>query len=194
MNNIFLAGLVSDLKFSHVQGVERFDSFTLSTERRNGVVDYILCYISENVIFEPDDNNRIAVSGEVRSRSYRDAKRKIRTETYVYVTSVEPYKGEDVNLVEFDGVICGKPFFLNAKTRDLTRLLLANNERLHPSYLNCVAWGKDAELCANLIKGHELITEGRLQSRDYTKYEDEKEVEQRRVIELSISSMCVHFS
>lgn len=194
MNNICLAGLVEDFQFSYNRGIERFNSFNMIVERKSGFADIIKCFISENIEFVPDENNRIYVEGEIRNRNYTDDTGR-HSEIYVFVSSVGKYTGEDINFLELDGFICQQPVMRRTplSNRKVTDVLLANNRgNFKSTYVYCLAWGRDAELCENLRAGYELIIEGRLQSRVYTKHIGEETIE-RRICEISISAMCVHF-
>lgn len=195
MNNICLAGLVEDFQFSYSRGIERFNSFNMVVERKSGVYDIIKCVVSDNIEFVPDENNRIYIEGEIRNRNYSDDTGR-HSEIYVFVSFIGKYAGEDINFLEFDGFICQQPVMRRTPStnRKVTDVLLANNRRNFKStYVYCLAWGRDAELCGDLIVGCELMIEGHLQSRTYIKCIGENTIE-RRICEISISSMCVHFN
>jgi len=69
-------------------------------------------------------------------------------------------------------------------------LLLAVNRAYNKSdYIPCIAWGRNARFCDNILVGDHLKIWGRIQSREYQKKIKENEYETRVAYEVSISKL-----
>lgn len=90
-----------------------------------------------------------------------------------------------------DGYICKKPIYRTTPFgREITDLLIAVNRPYNKSdYIPCIAWGRNARFCENLLVGDHIKIWGRIQSREYQKKLPSGETETKIAFEVSISKL-----
>jgi single-stranded DNA-binding protein len=66
--------------------------------------------------------------------------------------------------------------------------LAVNRTCRRSDYVPCIAWDRNAKYTANFGCGKHLRVNGRIQSRDYKKVNENGDVESRTAYEVSISS------
>src|SRR5690606_25454693 len=95
------------------------------------------------------------------------------------------------NEIYLDGYICKKPVYRTTPFgREITDILLAVNRPYNKSdYIPCIAWGRNARFCDNLIVGDHIRIWGRIQSREYQKKLSTGEVETKIAFEVSLSKL-----
>ena len=95
------------------------------------------------------------------------------------------------NDIYLDGFICKKPIYRTTPFgREITDILLAVNRPYNKSdYIPCIAWGRNARYCENLLVGDHLKIWGRVQSREYQKKLNNGKVETKTAFEVSISKL-----
>lgn len=180
MNNIRLKGIITNIEPSHViQGIE-FNRANLIVHREDGKED------SLNIRFKkfsnPYENNQeIALSGNVRSYSSKLEDGKNKVELYVFTYFDQPelneYDQEETNRLDIDGRICKiDPLKITRNGKKNVHFILANNlivsdgtKKLN-SYIPCIAWGPVAEQLAELSVNTQLKVVGELHSREYKKH------------------------
>lgn len=192
MNEAKISGSISNIETSHVICGKKFYSFLISSKRASGVRDTVRCIVSDDLISEIRENDKIIIFGKLRTRNISmNGKRKLAI--YVEVDAVAEYTSdcEDVNDVVFDGFICKTPIHrMTPLGREISDVILAHNrsDGNNADYMPCIAWSKNASRVAELEVGTRLEVRGRLQSREYLKrLADGKEM--RTAYELSISKM-----
>ena len=193
INNIVeLCGTTAEKpRFSHNGGGENYFIFPLEIERLSGYVDKINIIAREDLLesLEVNDCSRIKVAGELRSFNNKrgGGSRLVIT---VLAKDICFSDDEDRNFVWLSGVICKPPNFRKTPMgRQISDIMLAVNRRYGRSdYLPCIAWGRLAETAANLQVGDSLSFEGRIQSRKYTKTENDT-VNERTAFEVSIVTL-----
>ncbi|NLT39640.1 MAG: single-stranded DNA-binding protein [Clostridiales bacterium] len=129
---------------------------------------------------------RFCVRGEVRSFNNRTGLGN-KLIISVLAREFEPYEGEDENVVCLVGALCKKPNLrVTPLGREICDLMLAVNRNYgRADYLPCIAWGESAREASCLNVGDRIALSGRLQSRNYIKCEDGKNVE-KTAFEVSI--------
>lgn len=190
MNNIVLAGMPSNLEYSHKFYGEKFYNFFIDVERNSGVHDVLPCFVSE-VFANFEAGTKIKVIGEMRTRNiYKDGKNHL--DVYVHINETVPYDGYDENIVEIDGHICKIPTYREAPCgRWISDILCASNRAYgKASYIPCIAWGRNALRASKLDVGTKISANGRLQSREYEKQLDGENVV-KTAYELSIATFSV---
>lgn len=188
MNKIKLAGFCSDLRFSHEIFSEKMYEFFIHFERWSGTEDVLPCIVSETLVNEIRENEKITVFGEIRTKN-KDG----RLLVYVFVNSVSEYTGF-VNEVSINGFVCREPHYHETPLgRVITDLMIASNRGgiRKSDYIPCIAWGRNAVRAEMFAVGTELNIAGRLQSRLYLKKFEDGTSEMRRTYELSISHLAV---
>ena len=193
-NNIVeLCGSVAEKPvFSHTGGGEDYFMFPLEIERLSGYVDCINIVarrqLLENLVI--CDHSRLNVVGQLRSFNNKKGAGGSRLIITVLARELFFSDGEDKNNVVLTGVICKPPNLRKTPMgRQISDIMLAVNRRYGRSdYLPCIAWGRLAEAAAELKVGDSLSFEGRIQSRRYTKTENET-VTERTAFEVSIVTL-----
>ena len=102
--------------------------------------------------------------------------------------------GEEIqnpNEIILDGFICKKPIYRTTPFgREIADILLAVNRAYNKSdYIPCIAWGRNARFCQNMVVGEKIKIWGRIQSRLYEKKFEDGTSETRRAYEVSVSKM-----
>ena len=189
-NLVTISGLVTKREYSHERHGEKFYKLTLNVFRQSGIVDKIPVLASEKnfSIIHDLSSEYIEVTGEFRSYNQEiDGKRRLVLSVLAKTISLSaPYIYD--NRITLDGFICKQP---NLRTTPLGRticdLLIAVNRKTRKSdYIPCVAWGKIADTANELKVGDNVILNGRIQSRQYTKNDEVK-----TVYEVSIDNISV---
>ena len=71
--------------------------------------------------------------------------------------------------------------------REIADILLAVNRSYNKSdYIPCIAWGRNASFCQNLVIGSKIRLTGRIQSREYKKRISDDEFVTKTAYEVSI--------
>ena len=187
MNKIVLAGLVTEEPtFSHEVHGEKFYRFYLSSSRKSGYCDVLMCTVPEIIKNGINEGNMVKVLGEIRTRNVHEDD-KSHLEVTVFVKEVLLYE-KDENNVELDGFICKEPVYRETPFgRQITDLIVASNrERNYKSdYIPCIAWGRNAIRTSEFNVGTRVKVSGRLQSREYNKRLGDETYEVRTAYELS---------
>lgn len=195
MNKIKLSGVVATpITLSHEVFGEKFYNFTVISERVSGFKDVIPCIVPETYVEQVTEGEKITVIGTIRTRNVKVSEDKACCEIKVFVNEITEYDIEDCNEVFIDGFICKEPMYRETPLgRKITDMLVASNrERSNKSdYIPCVTWGRNAIRSSEMQVSNNVVLNGRLQSREYTKrYEDEKE-EIKTVYEVSVAKIQV---
>ena len=216
-NYLTLVGKVtSEKKFSHEIYGERFFSFDLSIPRLSQSEDIIPITVSERIINEDmmTIGTKLIVKGQFRSYNSYDSE-KNRLILTVFAKDIQKVEEEPIaqydenesedsvnefakkdmitNEVVLIGYICKKPIYRQTPFgREIADLLLAVNRAYNKSdYIPSIAWGRNARFCQNLEVGTEVKIVGRIQSRNYEKKYENREVIKRVAYEVSIGSLEV---
>ena len=202
-NHLVLVGKVtSDKRLSHEIYGEKFYIFDLAVPRLSGNADIIPITVSERLlsINELTIDSKIIVEGQFRSyNSYENEKNRLVLTVFAKeIKFVEDQEAEievskDVvsNEVTLNGYICKKPIYRQTPFgREISDLLLAVNRAYNKSdYIPCIAWGRNARFCENILVGTEVKIVGRVQSRTYEKKYEDGRVETKIAYEVSVSSL-----
>lgn len=193
MNKIILSGeVVGEICYSHETRDEKFYIFYMSSERQSGTKDVVPCIISEVFLSQIENNKqcKIKVAGEVRTRNAHVEQGKTRLEIFVFVKEILEYGSEDENSVCLEGYICKPTSFRGTPLgREICDILVASNREHNnkSDYIPCIAWGRNAKRTSLVEVGCKVFAKGRLQSREYTKINNEGEKEERTAYELSLN-------
>lgn len=190
-NRVVLTGrVVSELEFSHKTYGECFYNFTLGIERRSGYEDVVPVVVSERLIWNMDiqPGCEITAAGQIRTYNQQSGG-KNRLIIVVFARELEWADGElPVNKVVLEGFVCKKPVRRTSPLgRELCDIMLAVNRLYNKSdYIPCIAWGRNAVYGGSMEVGAKLYIEGRLQSRQYKKYDEEGNPDIRTAYEVSV--------
>lgn len=199
-NVVEIAGkVVSPIEFSHEMYGEGFYNFYLEVPRLSETVDVLPVTISERLIINLDLKEGIYVKifGQLRSYNrYVDGSSKLLLT--VFARDIKLLKTQEEikealkspNEIFLDGYICKPPVYRTTPFgREISDLLLAVNRAYNKSdYIPCIAWGRNARFCDNILVGDHLKVWGRIQSREYQKKLN-NEIETKVAYEVSISKL-----
>ncbi len=184
-NRIIFSGTVTESPvFSHEIYGEKFYRFFISSERISGVSDVIPVLISEALLGEIKAGERIGVDGGIRTYNKHG-------KLEINVTAKELFSplDHDENYVEIDGYLCKKPTYRETPFgREISDILIATNRPYGRSdYIPSIVWGRYARKTSKKAIGTRIFAKGRIQSREYIKKLDNREIEIRVAYELSIN-------
>jgi len=191
--------VASPIEFSHEMYGEGFYNFYLEVPRLSETVDVLPVTISERLIINLDlkEGVYVKIFGQLRSYNrYVDGTSKL--VLTVFARDIKLLRDEDEikeelkspNEIFLDGYICKPPIYRTTPFgREISDLLLAVNRAYNKSdYIPCIAWGRNARFCDNVLVGDHLRIWGRIQSREYQKKVN-NEVETKVAYEVSISKL-----
>lgn len=191
-NKIELSGeIISDVEFSHeIKGIKIY-RFELCAKRRSETCDILPCYVSEKLVSEVTENNKISLQGSIRTRNVQKDGRSMLS-VYVFVESVSEYE-VDKNNVFLTGFKCNqREKRTTSRGRIIHDFMVANNRSYHASnYIPCISWEKSADKTEKIKIGEKVTIIGRLQSREYFKKLDDEIYETRTAYEVSVSRIEV---
>lgn len=189
MNDVCIAGTICEKPiFSHESYERKFFGFSVACERLSGTKDVIRCIVSEKLVNEIRENEKLEIYGRLNSKSI-DGKLLI----FVFVTSVSEYE-MDKNDVEISGFVCKEVVLRQTPNgRNISDFMIAAPREIgkHCDYIPCIAWGGNAFRAKGYVPSTQLSLKGRLQSREYNKVLDDEHSETRTAYELSINKMAV---
>lgn len=199
-NMVRLVGkIASDKEFSHEMYGEGFYSMEVEVPRLSDSVDLLPVTVSERLILNMDlaIGQYVVLEGQLRSynRYIDNSNRLVLTIFVKDVYIPEEDELEEIlrkpNEIFLDGYICKKPIYRTTPFgREITDILIAVNRSYNKSdYIPCIAWGRNARFCENMLVGDHIRLWGRVQSREYQKKLSTGEVETRMAFEVSISKL-----
>lgn len=195
-NSVELSGEVVDSpKYSHEIYNESFYEFNLKVKRLSDAYDIIPVTVSEKLLFDNDirQGKKISTSGQFRSfNKMEDGKSKLRLT--MFVRELKPFdENINPNQIKITGYICKEPIYRTTPfNREICDVLLAVNRNYNKSdYLPCIAWGRNARFVKNLQVGDKVSVDGRIQSREYQKKQENGEVENHIAYEVSLSQVAL---
>lgn len=192
-NSAILIGVVlTPPIISHKSYGETFYCFSIGVDRKSGYRDVIQIIVSERLIWniEFGVGDLIEILGQIRTYNEElDGKNKLNI--VVFAREFKLY--DDVqtaheNKISLEGFICKKPIGrISPLGREICDIMLAVNRMYNKSdYIPCIAWGRNAGYASNLPVGSKIVINGRIQSREYRKRDDEGNVTVKIAYEVSI--------
>lgn len=198
-NNIVKVGgkVVSELEFSHEIYEEKFYRFYIETKRMSEYSDKLPIIISERIINieEIKVGNIIVVEGQLRSYNQMiDGRSKLVLS--IFAKDFEKTEDERVltlNDATFIGYICKKPVYRKTPLgREIADVLLAVNRTYKKSdYIPCILWGRNAKYCEQVEIGDMIKLNGRIQSRNYEKKQEDGTTISKIAYEVSVSRLSI---
>lgn len=176
MTKIELSGeIVVEPTFSHESKGEKFFEMEIGVKRKSETVDYIPVVVSEYVMSEEyKAGNMFHMIGEVRTHNWKDDRGKNHMKLFAFVKEVLEAVDDYINKFEMDGYVVKHPNYRKTPLgKEVTDLLIASNRAFGRSdYIPCIAWNRNAIKSGNYKVGTKVQTTGRLQSREYKKYDE----------------------
>lgn len=195
-NTAKIAGTICEQPtISHQIDGENFLDFAVRVQRLSKAEDIIPVTISERSIGDEIKlGDRVILTGQYRSHN-KNINDKNRLILHFFAKDVEEdEKGEEINYVKLVGFICKKPVYRTTPfNREICDVLLAvNRTNYHRSdYIPCILWGRNARFVSTLPVGTKLELEGRIQSRKYTKQNENGESEEKTAYEVSCGRVAI---
>lgn len=189
-NQVTLVGEIkTEFEVSHEVYGEKFYRFELSVERFSGTKDVLPVVVSERLIDVKQNytGEMMEIQGQFRSFNKHEENH---SKLILFVFAREIKFAEEgtyhTNNILLDGFICKPPVYRKTPSgREIADILLAVN-RPHgiSDYIPCICRGRDARYISGCEVGDNILLQGRIQSREYTK-KVETEVEKRTAYEVS---------
>ena len=197
-NNVVVRGtVVSDPEYSHEVFAEKFYKMFIGVERKSGTVDRVPVLVSER-LWDVTANHLgeyVRVEGQFRSQNMWKGE-KSRLELFVFAKEIcAEQKNEfvkDENQIALNGFLCKPPVYRTTPFgREICDVLLAVNRAYGKSdYIPCIFWGRNAAYFANKQVGDQVQIEGRVQSREYGK-KNEEGIEFKTAYEVSVMKFAM---
>ena len=193
-NKIVLRGTLGQFPcFSHENHGKRFLRFTLEVPRLSGTVDVLPVIAEASVLgtLDPCGGEMLTVTGQIRSHNCRtDGIRRLMI--FVFATSIVAEDGPAINDVTVAGPLCRDPVYRRTPLgREICDVMLAVPRAYRRAdYLPCILWGRIAQEVSRCRTRDRLELTGRLQSRIYTKYQNDVPCE-RTAYEISALTASV---
>lgn len=199
-NKIKLVGkLVQEPEHHHTVKEEVFYQFYVAVERRSGAIDTLPVIVSEYILPAGgmELGNRVSIVGEFRScNKDEDGRRKLILFIFANELTMAEDGAEDEDSVCLKGFIVNKPKRRRTNSdRVLADVLLAVPRRhKKSSYLPLIVWGRVAVAAERYAVGTLVSVHGRVQSREYSKKQEDGSDKRYVAYEVSVSSLKVEES
>lgn len=193
-NRAELTGVViSPPVFSHKSYGEVFYSFQMGIDRKSGYRDCIQIVVSERLVWDVmiEIGSNVKIIGQIRT--YNELEQG-RNKLNIVVFAREFHQIEDngnlihENKIFLEGFACKKPVKrMSPLGREICDIMLAVNRMYNKSdYIPCIAWGRNAGYAGSLDVGTKINIEGRIQSREYRKKDEDENITVKTAYEVSI--------
>lgn len=199
-NNVVEIGgkVISEMEFSHEIYEEKFYKFYVETKRMSEYTDKLPIIISER-LFDISDikiGDIVHIFGQFRSyNQITDGRSKLVLS--IFAKEIEKSENEELltlNDANFIGYICKKPIYrVTPLGREIADILLAVNRTYKKSdYIPCILWGRNAKFCEKAEIGTMIKINGRIQSRNYEKKQEDGTVVSKVAYEMSASKLYIN--
>ena len=194
-NRAVLTGeIISGPEFSHKTYGESFFIVVLGVVRKSGYEDRIPLMISERLLWNMklQAGEMLTVNGQIRTYNQQEDGH---NHLMIVVFAKELHRAEPDAVMEnsiiLEGYTCKKTIRRTSPLgRELCDIMLAVNRMYNKSdYIPCIAWGRNAVYGGELEVGAKLLVEGRLQSRQYRKYDETGNTVEKTAYEVSVVHM-----
>ena len=193
MNNYAeLSGrIVTDPEFSHEYKGEKFYRIMVDSVRKSGTSDVIPVMVSET-FGNINAGMYVLVNGRFSSYNRNTGTAGNRLVLYLFATEIIILDEEhipvlDRNRVLYNGYLCRHPYFrVTPLGREVSDMLIAVHRNYEKSdYIPVIAWGRNARRVSDYDTGTRLIVEGRMQSRNYNKKQEDGSLMEMTAYEVS---------
>lgn len=193
-NHVYLAGhVISEPVFSHKTYGEAFYTVMMGILRKSGYEDRIRLIVSDRLMGgrSPYEGELIEIQGQIRTYN-RECEGRNKLEVTVFTRQLDYCREssfEYQNNIALEGFLCREPVRRTSPLgREICDMMIAVNRMYNKSdYIPAIAWGRNAVYGSDLCVGEHIYAEGRLQSREYRKYDDEGNLMIKTAYEVSIS-------
>lgn len=195
-NDVTFEGkVVSEPKFSHKSGKNVYYSFLLSCKRKSGVEDIIpVRMLKKNLEKLPIIiGNYIRVRGRLQSYNSQDPENFGKRLVYINALDAELCKKKNIkNDTTLEGIVCKTPTYrVTPKGKNICDLVLKNcsDDDKSAYYIPCICWFGNALKASLYDIGTKIIVRGRIQSREYVKFDEDNNKSFHTTYELSVSDI-----
>ena len=191
-NRAVMTGIIlSEPEFSHKTYGESFFTAMMGVTRKSGYEDQVPLMISERLLHDTEmhSGDMVTVSGQVRTYNRQEEGRNhLMIVVFVKHLCMAEDDAEMENIIMLEGYICKETLRRTSPLgRELCDIMLAVNRMYNKSdYIPCIAWGRNAVYAGVMDIGTKLVIEGRFQSRDYRKYDEEGNSVEKTAYEISV--------
>lgn len=191
-NRAVMTGIIlSEPEFSHKTYGESFFTAMMGVTRKSGYEDQVPLMISERLLHDTEmhSGDMVTVNGQVRTYNRQeDGHNHLLIVVFVKEICMADEDAEMENLITLEGYTCKETLRRTSPLgRELCDIMLAVNRMYNKSdYIPCIAWGRNAVYAGVLDIGTKLAIEGRFQSRNYRKYDEEGNSAERTAYEISV--------
>ena len=194
-NRVELTGkVISEPEFSHKTYGESFYIITLGITRKSGYEDCVKLMVSERLLCSDriGQGEMAVVHGQIRTYNQQvDGHNHLLIVVFVKTMERVSDMAEMENRVFLEGFICKETVRrCSPLGRELCDMMLAVNRMYNKSdYVPCISWGRNAVYGGELQVGDKICLEGRLQSRQYRKYDKNGNAVEKTAYEVSVIHM-----
>lgn len=177
--------------YSHKVYEEYFYKTKIRTRRLSGVYDTIPLVVSERIIDVKKNwtGTPLRLIGAFHSFNRRKPQGGSHLELFAFATEISLEYETDDDWLEVTGYVVKEPVYRETPLhREITDLLIAVNRRYAKTdYIPCIVWGRNARYAADFQIGEKIWLKGRVQSREYNKWNPETEsLETKTAYEVSV--------
>lgn len=181
-NEVVLRGwILVPFELHHVTEEVQIFRGIIRTRRQSGAEDVLPVHITKELLDTlervPELDDFIELKGAFHSRNVYGEDKKKHLQLYVQIKSIaysDATVNSSENMISLSGLIINRG---NTRTTTSGRTVIDfqvatfrhTNRR---SCIPCIAWGKKTELVEGLQRDDAIGLKGRIQSREYTKFED----------------------
>ena len=192
-NQVCLSGTLCELPvYSHESHNRNYYSLFIQSPRLSGLADTIRLLIPEYMLAQcPGLGQPLRVEGSLRSYNNKSAQGS-RLIVAALVRTLSPGMEAPENKVFLTGTLCKQPIYRRTPLgREICDMIVAVNRSFgRADYLPCITWGANARLADAFTVGDRISLEGRMQSRQYIKMIDDREV-CKTAFEISVNQLQI---
>ena len=187
-NKIKLCGTITgDLILDHeiVEHNVKYYRGIVSVERPSGIIDKIPYMVSdaEFDISNLTDGTRVLIYGQFRSHNIKKTENKSKLLLFVYCLDINILTEEEFaaqnnldnnNNLTLMGYVCKPPVFRETPSgKHISDIFIVSNRGYKKmDFIPCIAWNSIAHYVSKFNVGDFVIIEGRIQSREYNKKDE----------------------
>lgn len=195
-NEVILRGwILVPFELHHVtEGVKIFKG-TIRTKRKSGAEDFLPVHITKELLDTldrvPQIDDFVEIKGAFHSRNIYGEDKKKHLQLYVQTKSIaysDAITNPSENVINLSGLLITRGDSRTTTSgRQVIDFQLATFRHTNRrSCIPCIAWGRKTELVESLQRDDAIGLIGRIQSREYTKFESGEYVT-RTVYEVSVT-------
>jgi len=200
MNEIILAGIIRNIKYSHtIKDVEYWQAEIITTTTDGNKFSDIVPIKFKKFSNMYNEDDFVFIKGNIRSFSRRGENGKNSVQLYVFtyfdMPSSNEFTDDNVNRFVITGSVCKtEPNRKTKSGKDNKHFIIANNiasgnNKKINNFLPSVAWGSLAKNINDLKVNDKIKCTGKFHSRTYTKTLEDGSVEFNVANELVVDSL-----